>query len=521
VNRLLFYISLLSSTLSFGQITKMSNANPNPATPAYIGILDLNYRNQIKRADYYFKDDKRIHSSVKPVVTYETGSYRSKFSPLYIKAHPKKVRLYKFYALADLTGGIELSQQTDAILKAGVGAAFDYHSSKFNFTSKFLPYFSRGGILADSLKLNYNQDFGTNRSLATDVFYRAEILAHYQANKFFSFMGGYGKNWFGEGYRSLLLSDNAGAHPFFKIETSFAGIKYVNLYNAWKDNTVNPSDKSLDINKFSSIHYLSWNITRELNLSIFETVVWQGRDTLTNRGFDVNYLNPIVFYRPVEYGLGSSDNVLLGANMSYKFNDKHNVYGQFILDEFLLNELKSQSKWWANKYAYQLGYKTNNLFVDGLYMQLEFNAVRPFTYSHKFSQHAYGHLNSSVTHPVGSNFYEILNITSFRKDRHTFTNKMNFISYGVDSSATQSVGQDIFKSYTLRDGNYGHLTMQGERLQIFNEAFIYEYALWPEIDMYLTATYNWRFVNTQFGQQHFHSFSIGLKSRIWNSYNDF
>src|SRR5690606_26487963 len=102
-------------------------------------------------------------------------------------------------------------------------------------------------------------------------------------------------------------------------------IKYVNLYNFWRDNSSNPFDTKQDIFKFNSTHYLSWNITRYLNFSVFETVVFQGKDTLVNRGFDFNYINPVVFYRPVEYGLGSSDNVLLGANLSSKITNHHQV----------------------------------------------------------------------------------------------------------------------------------------------------------------------------------------------------
>jgi hypothetical protein len=172
-------------------------------------------------------------------------------------------------------------------------------------------------------------DLGTTRPIAGSVFQRSELLIAYRPHKFFTFLGGYGKNYFGEGYRSLLLlSDNASNYPFLKIETAFGGIKYVNLFSVWNDNSINPANKSLDEMKFSATHYLSWNITREFNLSVFESVVWQAKDSLAFRGFDINYVNPFVFYRPVEYSNGSADNVLLGLNMSYKINRNHCIYSQ-------------------------------------------------------------------------------------------------------------------------------------------------------------------------------------------------
>jgi hypothetical protein len=90
---------------------------------------------------------------------------------------------------------------------------------------------------------------------------------------------------------------------------------------------------------------------------VFESVIWQAKDTMLNRGFDVHYLNPFVFFRPLEYEQGSSDNVIMGLNLKVKIIDGISVYSQFLLDEFLMKEVRADSGWWANKYGYQLGIK--------------------------------------------------------------------------------------------------------------------------------------------------------------------
>ena len=519
-SRLLIILILLTD-LSFGQ-NENSTQKIVDSTDAQSQILNLHYRTQIEQSQLYFKIDKQLHSSVKPIIKNQFQDGQE--TKIYWDKSWKKrqaTNYFRIYPLSKLYGGIELSDNVNPIYTAGLGVGTDLNAGRFTLTAKALPYYTQSGYISDSVQSAFGRDLGTARKLANQVFYQAEIIGTYRINKFFSVMGGYGKNFFGEGYRSLLLSDNAAPNPFLKIETSFAGIKYVNLYNVWRDNTTNPANLSDDKMKFSSIHYLSWNITRDFNFSIFETVVWQGKDTLTNRGFDFNYINPIVFYRPVEYGLGSSDNVLLGANLSYKFTDHHNIYTQFILDEFLLSEIKERSRWWANKYGWQLGYKSDAFFHDSLYFQIEFNGVRPFTYSHRRSTHAYGHLNASVTHPIGANFMEVLQITSFKHKKHRITNKITFASYGIDQSDTISYGQDLFKPYNLRPGDFDQLLFQGLRKNVLNETFIYEYALWPKIDMFLTAAYNWRMVNTSLGTNHLHTFTVGIRSRIWNQYNDF
>ena len=40
--------------------------------------------------------------------------------------------------------------------------------------------------------------------------------------------------------------------------------------------------------KFVAIHYLSWNVSKKLNIGLFETVIW---DNANDRGFDVNFVN--------------------------------------------------------------------------------------------------------------------------------------------------------------------------------------------------------------------------------------
>ncbi|MBK6525417.1 MAG: hypothetical protein IPG07_07610 [Crocinitomicaceae bacterium] len=174
----------------------------------------------------------------------------------------------------------------------------------------------------------------------------------------------------------------------------------------------------------------------------------------------------------------------------------------------------------GNKYGIQLGYKTNHFFSDKIYFQTELNLVRPFTYSHKYSVQNYGHLNASVTHPIGANFYEVLNLVSYSNEKFRLTNKLTFAALGVDQDSV-NVGQNIFNSYSDRNGDYRHLIMQGERRNVLNEQVIFEMPLLGKIDLYINATYNYRMQWTQNNINHSHFFMIGLRSRIWNSYSDF
>jgi len=486
---------------------------------AQLSIEPMHYRTRIANDSLYFEDNQRIHSGVLPLIT---NQYNRKIGIDMVPTLAFEKSHLRIYPLANLNGGYHIgTNNSGLILQAGAGLGIDFSASKWFMTGKFLPFYAQSAQITDSIQSNFNMFPGASRGIANQTYHFSELIVGYRPNQFFTFLGGYGRNAFGEGYRSLLLSDNSTANPFFKIETQFGDIKYVNLYQAWKDNTTDPFDRGPDNRKIAAMHYISWNVTREFNISIFETVVWQANDSLVNRGFDPNYLNPIVFYRPVEYGNGSADNVLLGANMSYKIDRSNCIYTQLILDDFLLKEIRARSRWWANKYGFQLGYKSSDFAnVDDLYIQTEFNVVRPFTFSHRTSTPSYGHLNASVTHPLGANFWEVLGIISKPVGQFRLTNKLTYSGYGVDTSAI-SYGQNIFAPYTTRDKEYDHYVMQGKKHNVLTNNIILEIPIMKSIELMAFFNYQFRAVTAEKYTFMQHQFQLGISSRLWNSYTDF
>ena len=246
----------------------------------------------------------------------------------------------------------------------------------------------------------------------------------YTPNKHFNFQLGQGRNFIGDGYRSLLLSDNAFNYPYFKITTSIWKIKYMNLYAMQFDIRNSKRRVSSFDKKFSSTHYLSTRIGKRLTVGVFETVIWRGQDSLYNRGVDVNYLNPVIFFRPVEFSVGSPDNVLIGLNLGFKLTDKTHLYGQLMIDEFLLDELRANNGWWANKYGFQLGFKS---FYKKLMLQGEYNTARPFTYTHSSVIQNYAHFNQPLAHPIGANFHELVGQVKWVEDRIQYGLKSQFV----------------------------------------------------------------------------------------------
>ena len=41
--------------------------------------------------------------------------------------------------------------------------------------------------------------------------------------------------------------------------------------------------------------------TKKFQVGLFDEVIWLAKDTNFTRGFDVQYLNPLIFIRPLEF----------------------------------------------------------------------------------------------------------------------------------------------------------------------------------------------------------------------------
>ncbi len=287
--------------------------------------------------------------------------------------------------------------------------------------------------------------------------------------KYVSFELGHGKHFIGDGYRSLFLSDNSFNYPYVKISTQLWKIKYVNIWAEFQDITPSINGDNLNFKKYGTFHYFSIQPTKFLTLGFFESIIWSGTDsTGNNRGFDVNYINPIIFYRPIEYGLGSSDNALMGFSIQVRPHRNHQIYGQIVIDEFLLDYFlgKPEKGWRGNKQGFQLGYKYFNVFgLKNLNFQTEFNYVRPYTYQHYRVNTNYGHYNQPLAHPLGSNFWEILGFMRYQNKRIVAEARISYALHGVDNAGV-NYGGDVFVQDINHPNEFGNYVGQGNAQRI-------------------------------------------------------
>jgi hypothetical protein len=391
-----------------------------------------------------------------------------------------------------------------------------FRGKQTNFIENYLDKF---GIYPGRGELQIND----NHYLYLDINFRIS----YKISKFFNLDFGKSRHFIGNGYRSLLLSDNSGNYPFIRLSTNFGKIKYTNLYTTFSDIW----DSPLRNKKHATFHYLEIKPLEYLSLGIFEGVIWQAEDSGYNRGYELAYLNPIIFYRPVEFSMGSNKgNVLMGINTIINIKNS-NLYGQILLDDLNISRQKDRDNnysggFFQNKFAYQLGVKANNIFnIKDLFILAEFNQAQPYTYAHKMRMQNYTHLNQALAHPLGANFREFVGIINYTYNNWSLEIKWNHAIYGDDSTGTH-FGKNIFISdyEAQNDGqqySYGNFNGQGiNTTQDFISVNINR-KIKEESNTYLYGQLVNRLIHSDLHTLNHLYFIIGVKTNLNNSYFDF
>ncbi|CAN5260182.1 hypothetical protein BH09BAC2_BH09BAC2_00680 [soil metagenome] len=298
----------------------------------------------------------------------------------------------------------------------------------------------------------------------------------FSAAKFIDFQLGYDKNFIGNGYRSLFLSDYGNSNLFVKINTRIWKLNYQNLFMELMPVGKSPDGISGDTlldRKYAAMHHLSMNVTKWLNIGLFEGIIF-GR----KNHFDFQYLNPIIFLRHIEGTVGSPDNAIAG--LDFKANVAHRIqlYGQLLLDEFQLSQIKNNTGYWANKYGIQFGAKYIDAFgINNLDLQVESNRVRPFTYSHNDTVASYSHYNQPLAHPLGANFQEFIGILKYQPAPKWYINaRAIYYTQGLDSAGV-NFGSNVMRNYTSRPRDYGFKIGSGDKATCINAAVTVSYEL--------------------------------------------
>ncbi len=422
------------------------------------------------------------------------------------------------------------SNRKDGLLKglsAGIRTQAVFNN-KFSFNLDIITNANQFPLYVDS-QITLRNDIvpGANKaSHKNDRFLYSYLNfnATFTPGKYFLISAGYGKQFIGDGYRSLLLSDNAFNYPYVRLQARLWKFTYNVLYNRYINKDWYMVDGESQP-KYSTIHYLGINFSKRFQLGLFDNVTWLAKDTNFNRGFDVEYLNPLIFMRPLEFSIGSPDNAMVGLNFKYQLYKNGYLYGQIALDDInLKRSLDNHAQHYGNKYALQAGIWNKDIFgVPGLSYRFEWNGVRPYEYGHGVGDNIslnYTHYYQPLADPFGANFHEFISYFNYTNKRWYGSLENIYTIRGENPGLPYNNGEDLWGG---EEGvpQFGSKTLQGIRHKYSYNRLSAGYLINPANRLSLQADVVYRSNKAVRTNQSEFYFSFGIRTNIFNFYHDF
>lgn len=350
--------------------------------------------------------------------------------------------------------GNSLSKNTrGAIVRANVGDKFSFETSLYE-NQMFLPqyqtdYVNSTGVVSGQGRVKIFKGNGFD-------FAASSANLSYTPNKHINFQLGTGKNFVGDGYRSLLLSDASFNYPFWKIIGTFGKnnqFQYIKLNGALSSisrRDPGSTPEALFERKTMSTHYFSWLATEWLNVGLFESTMWQTEGSTGTKPLQWQQFNPIIGVNTATIGFNDENHTVIGTNIKVKLPFNAILYNQAVYDG-------------GSKYGYQIGAKYFG--IPNLTLQAEYNSVEPYTYSSDIPLQAYSNYNEAIAHPSGANFNEIIGIINYKYKRAFTQLKLNLINTNLSGSSifvsenqiTPTLISNIEKRLTIIQAHIGFL----------------------------------------------------------------
>ncbi len=490
----------------------------------------------VQLSNYYNQEliynDTSLHTVWKPFILNDTvhapspGTWfqRKFFHDHLVHVNQPDYNLYIDAVFDECIGKSSRSPQTPLLntrgfeMKGNVGDKFYFETAFYENQARFGGYID--SFIRQTTVIPGQGGFKNSGNGKNFDFSSSEARLVYLPNKHFSFDLGYGKNFIGDGYRSVLLSDWSYNYPYFKATVNFGKFQYNAMWSQYISERSKASNNHEGFfRKWAQTFLLDWKATNHLSVSLFETVIWPDQDSMNNiRSKDISpwLASPVMFLHGNKSPSGLTNNDIAGANISYRILKSAHLYAQLALDN-----LKSGNSW-QSRYAAQAGIRSSNLFgVQHLNVLLEGNMARPYMYSTNSLNTNYAHENQPLADPFGANFKEGLLVAEYAYKSWRFRLEGFIAQYGADASDSLNYGQNIFKPISTRTVSDNTSIGQGLSTNVhFADAKI-SYVLNPATNMRIEAGFTYRTENSKKFHYTDKIFYIGVRVSFRKIFYDF
>lgn len=219
----------------------------------------------------------------------------------------------------------------------------------------------------------------------------------------------------GYGENRIVLSDKAPTYPYIRFD--YQPLKWLrfNYTHAWLQSGVMDSAGSysipsgiftgirrVDVAKFMASHSIDFTLTKGLNFSMGESVIYNDR-------LNIGYLVPVMFFKAVD-NLNGAGGIEKGSNGQFFFqlNSRNQLRNTHLYATLFIDEIRVSDMFSKTKSRNQLGYTVGGSWTDiagirYLTVGLEYTRIRPFVYRNFLPAQNYTHAGYLLGDWMGNN----------------------------------------------------------------------------------------------------------------------
>lgn len=472
-----------------------------PLLESFVGYDSLTVMEKERKKPKEYKRWTGRKLKKENLITVDTGKFQMTIDPLFYFEYGKD--------LADTsvrTSSTQFYRNTRGILlKANIGDKLSVMSSLYE-NQAFFPayihnYIKQSLVAPGEGRVKIFKQHGYDFAIASGYISFTPI-------KRLNFVFGHDKNFIGDGYRSLLLSDNSFNYPFFKITSLWwkGRIQYSTNYASLQSLSRIPAGstpEALFENKAATFHYLSIILHRRLQIGFFEGIIWQRRDSAGSLPFNYNFINPVLGVNTAILGFGKSNNSVMGINLKTKLTNSISLYGQGMYDK-------------PGRFGFQAGVDYFDCFtIKNLNIQAEYNMVTPWSYTSTFTLQNYSHNNQALAHPKSAGFKEVLSIINYRWMDFWAEYKTVFSV----SAFHAETGGNIFTSDSMEYAVKTEIARPPAQLLYMD--FKFGYLVNPKTNMNIMTGMIYRVNELPYGYENTRYLYVAFRTALTNLYYDF
>jgi hypothetical protein len=326
--------------------------------------------------------------------------------------------LFLFEYGPDQISGKTLYRNTRGVrVTASIGREFYFETSFLENQARYPQYVMD---MVDSLNVFPQQ--GRAKPFKTDGadFAMAWGTLHWKPVSWLMLRAGHDRFFIGNGYRSLLLSDNAFVMPFAQLTVHGKKWSYTSVWSNLQTlrfgaYVFNALSEPVFTRKGYTFQYLTWRPLKFIEAGFFLGTIWS------------DFPGLMALPLPGAGNMGNTSiNQAGGLNLHLSVLQKYRLYGQVLLNG-------------KERYGWQAGMRSSHIAgIRNLSFLAEYNQVMPYTYQSKSnrlnSPDGFHHYNQSLAHPLGANFREYLGILQYRYRDLFFWAKVNYYEQGRTGS---------------------------------------------------------------------------------------